>query len=139
MIIIVVVNNVLEKLIVGLILAGKLGMKWEDWRFFKNVGKTALVSMFAGVITLFAFREVKDVSFDLGASVTRVIFTSPSQNVIDFVSGSLTLGVTFLIFVSIYIFGLHYLNLIDQNERELVSKIFRKLQNFFRKEQMQNP
>ena len=139
MIIIVVINNILEKITVGLILAGKLGMKWEDWRFFQNVGKTALVSMFAGVITLFAFREVKDVSFDLGASVTRVIFTSPSQNVIDFVSGSLTLGVTFLIFVSIYIFGLHYLNLIDQKERELISKILRKLQNFFRKEQMQNP
>jgi O-antigen/teichoic acid export membrane protein len=139
MIIIVVVNNVLETIIVTLILAGKLGVKWGDWRLLKNVGKTALVSMFAGVITLFAFWQIKEVAFNLGPSFTQVIFTSPSQNVTDFVSGSLTLVLTFLIFVPIYTFGLHCLNLINQEERELVGKILGKLQRFFWKEQIQNP
>lgn len=128
---IVVVNNILEKIIVGSILSGKLGIKWKDWRLLRNIGRTAVVSIFAGVITLFIFHLMKDVTFDFGSSATRAIFVNPLRNVIDFISGSLTLGATFLIFAPIYIFGLYYLNLIGQEEREFVGKILGKLTIFF--------
>jgi hypothetical protein len=130
MITIVVIVNVIEKIIVSLILAGKLGIKWADWRLFKNVGKMALASAFTGIITLFAFWQIKEIAFNYGALITQRFFVIPTQNTTDFVSGSLTLGLTFLIFVPIYIFSLHYLNLISKEEKDMVRRVFGKLQSF---------
>ncbi len=139
MIAIVVVVNVLESIVVGLILAGKLGVKPEDWRLFKNVGKTAMVSLIAGLITFLIYGQLEKIGFFLGESLVEIIFTSPKQSFTDFVSGSLTLGLTFLVFAPIYLFGINYFGLIDDGEKDSIKQNLEKLRTVFRKKQIQNP
>ena len=139
MIAIVVVINVLETIIVSTILAGKLGVKPEDWRLFKNVGKIALVSLIAGVFTFLIFGQIEKIGFSFGENLVGMFFDAPKQSVTDFVSGSLTLGFTFLIFAPVYLFGINYFGLIDREEKDLIKQTLGKLRKVFGKKQIKNP
>ncbi len=146
MIAIVVVINVLETIIVGAILAGKLGVKTEDWRLFKNVGKIALVSLIAGVFTFLIYGQLEKIGCSFGENLVGMVFNfvsmffnAPKQNLTDFVSGALTLGLTFTFFAPVYLFGINYFGLIDAEEKDLIKQTFGKLRTFFGKKQIQNP
>lgn len=139
MIAIVVVVSVLETLVISTILAGKLGVKLSDWRLFKNVGKIALISLIAGLITFLLFGQLEKLGFSLGTNLVGILFDSPKQNVSDFISGGLTLGFTFLVFAPIYLLGIFYFGLIDEEEKAFIKNIFGKLRMFFGKKTLQDP
>jgi len=122
MIAIVVVTSLTERFISTSILARKMNVKRHDWRLLKGVGKTALVSAFAAVITLFAFWQIREFTPALGANLAQMFFSTPKQSVVSFVSGSLTLLFSLLVFVPIYLFGMNYLDLIDADEKAFVRK-----------------
>ena len=122
MIAIVVVMSLIERFISTSILARKMNVRRTDWALLKGVGKTALVSAFAGVITLFAFWQINGFASEWGANILRTFFSAPKQSVVSFVSGSLTLALTMLVFAPIYLFGMNYLNLIEAEEKEFVKK-----------------
>lgn len=124
MIAIVVVTSLIERFISTAVLARKMNVNRHDWRLLKGVGKTALVSAFAAVITLFAFWQIKEFTPALGANLTQIVFTTPKQSIVSFVSGSLTLMFSFMVYTPIYLFGMNYLNLIEEEEKEFVGRSF---------------
>lgn len=139
MIAIVVVVNLFEKIVVGAILSGKIGVKFADWRLLKNTGKTALVSIFAGVITFLIFGQIQTFGFMLGENLVNLFVAAPKQNTVDFISGGLTLGFTFLFFAPIYLFGANYFGLIDEEEKNLIKKTIGKARKIFAGKSVQNP
>ncbi len=133
MIAIVVVTSLTERFISTSALARKMNVKRHDWRLLKGVGKTALVSAFAGLITLFVFWKIKEFTPGLGANLIQVFFSTPKQSLVSFVSGSLTLLFSLLVFVPIYLFGMNYLNLIETEEKEFLRKFLPRFLNFIKK------
>lgn len=125
MIAIVVVISIFERIIASIVLGRKLEVKRTDVKLLKGIGKVAIVSIFAGIITLFAFWFIRDFAFELGANVTQAILTNPKQNTVDFISGGLTLGLTALVFAPIYIFGINYLKLIEKDEKDWIKAAVR--------------
>lgn len=133
MIAIVVVTSLIERFVSTSVLARKIGVKRSDWRLLKGVGKTAAASAIAGVVTLFAFWEIKELTPFWGENISQMIFSTPKQSVADFISGSLTLGLSFAVFAPVYLYLAGLLGLIESEEKEKLKELFAKISKPFQK------
>ena len=133
MITIVVITSLIERFISTTVLLRKLEVKWHDWRLLKDVGKTALVSVFAGIITFFVYRQVREIMPAVGNSLAQMVFSAPKKSLVDFLSGSLTLGISFTVFAPIYLFVMNRLDLIDDDEMKLIKNLLGKFSGKFGK------
>ena len=93
-----VASKGLEILIAELFVFYKMGFRAKDFHLFTNIGKTAIVSILAGAITFAAYYFVRDLAFAIGENIVRQMFAAPKNNLIDFVCGGLTLGISFAVF-----------------------------------------
>jgi len=130
---IVVITSLIERFISTTVLLRKLDVKWQDWRLLKAVGKTAIVSLFSGIITFFVYRQVREIMPTVGSNLVEMIFSQPKKNIVDFVSGSLTLGVSFAVFAPIYLFVMNRYNLIDEDEKKIFKNSLAKFSEKFGK------
>ena len=117
----------------------KLGVGRKDLYLLKDVGKTALISILAGIVTFAAYQGIKDFMPAVGENLARMFFAAPKQSVVDFIWGSLTLAASFAVFAPIYLLAAYFWNVIDENEKETVKNLFGKLRLFFKKEPIPNP
>ncbi len=117
---IVVVATLIERFVSTAVLLRKLDVRRQDWRLLKDVGKTAIVSLFAGIITFFVYRQAREFMPAVGNNLAQMIFSAPKKGIVDFVSGSLTLAVSFAVFAPIYLFVMNRFDLIDEGEKKLV-------------------
>ncbi len=133
MIAIVVVSALFEKFVAETIIIRRLGVKSEDLYLLKDIGKTAIVSLAAGIITFFVYHYIKEIMPPVGENLARMIFAAPKQNAADFIAGSLTLLISFAVYAPIYLFGISFWNVIDEEEKEtirnIIGKILRKSNN----------
>jgi len=117
---IVVVATLIERFISTTVLLRKLDVKRQDWRLLNDVGKTAVISLFAGIITFFVYRQVREIMPAVGNDLAQIIFSTPKKSLVDFVSGGLTLVISFAVFTPIYLFVMNRFDLIDEGEKKLV-------------------
>ncbi len=136
MIAIVVVATLIERFISTAVLMRKLDVKTRDWRLLEKVGKTAIVSVFAGIITFFVYRQVRQIMPAVGNNLAQTIFTAPKKTVVEFVSGSLILGVSFVVFASVYLFAMNWFDLIDEDEKKIVKNYLGKFSAKFGKREV---
>lgn len=126
MIAIVVVISIFERFVASLVLGRKLGVRRGDVRLLKDIGKVGLVSLFSGIIAGSVFYLTRGFIFEQGADkIAGLIFAAPRQNVIDFVGGALTLGLTLLVFAPLYLFLINYLNLIEKDEKDWIKRLIK--------------
>jgi hypothetical protein len=130
---IVVAATLIERFVSTTVLLRKLDVKWHDWRLLKNVGKTALVSLFAGIVTFFVYRQIREIMPAVGNNLAQMIFSAPKKGLVDFVSGSLTLGISFAVFAPVYLFVMNRFDLIDEGEKEQIKNALRKFSGKFGK------
>ncbi|MET0754201.1 MAG: oligosaccharide flippase family protein [Pyrinomonadaceae bacterium] len=126
MITIVVIVSVFEKLIAETVIIRKLGAGRKDLPLLKNVGKTAVVSLVAGLATFLVYSNLKDYVFHFGEKVAAAIFAAPKLSITDFIGGGLTLSVSGLVFAAIYIAGTYYFNVIEDGEKETMKSVARR-------------
>lgn len=139
MIAIVVVTSLIERFISTAVLLRKLEAKWADWHLLKDVGKTALISLAAGVVTFFVYRELVETMPAAGNNLAQIFSGAPKKSIVDFVTGSLILGFSFAVFAPIYLFLMNRFDLIDEDEKELIKNLPRKfLARFKRREAVTN-
>ncbi|MGC2238022.1 MAG: oligosaccharide flippase family protein [Pyrinomonadaceae bacterium] len=127
MITIVVIVSIFEKLIAETVIIRKLGAGRKDLPLLKNVGKTAAVSLVAGLATFLVYSNFKDYVFHFGERLAAAIFAAPKLSITDFIGGGLTLSVSGLVFAAIYIAGTYYFNVIEDGEKEMISSVARRL------------
>ena len=132
MIAIVIITSLIERFISTSVLLRKLEVKWNDVNLLKGIGKTAIVSAFAAVITYIVYRQIREIVPALGNNLAQMLFSAPKQTIVDFLSGSTTLGISFMVFAPIYLFGMNYLNLIEDDEKELLKGFWRKFRKLFK-------
>jgi O-antigen/teichoic acid export membrane protein len=133
MISIVVITSLIERLISTTVLLRKLNVKWQDWRLLRDVGKTAIISLLAGIVTFFVYRQVREIMPAVGRDMAQMISSAPKKGLVDFVSGSLTLGISFAVFTPIYLFVMNYFSLIDEGEKKIIKNYLAKFYGKFGK------
>ena len=127
MIAIVVVTSISERLITTAAVIRKIGAGRRDLVLLKDVGKTALASLFAGFFTYLFYLELHDAIFSNGESFIRQIFAAPKDSLIDFLAGSFVLALCAAVFAPLYLFSANFFGIIEDEDKEKVSSIFKKI------------
>ena len=121
---IVVLVSVTGSLACVFIAGRKLGLSFRDLALFSGVLKTAVAAILAGAITQFAFSLFRHyLPQALESSSFGLSWLAPQAA--DFVIGSAILGCTLLVFVPTYLVFANALNLIDEKEKQMISKSWR--------------
>ena len=123
MITIVVVISLIEKIIAETVILRKLGVGRKDLYLLKNIGKTAVASLIAGIVTFVVYIEIKDFMLDVGEHLAQDVFTTPKLAVINFFGGSLTLIISGLVFVVFYLFSANFLHVIEEEEKQTLKSL----------------
>jgi O-antigen/teichoic acid export membrane protein len=131
MIAIVVIATIVERFISTLVLLRKLNVKVSDISMLKKIGKTAVVSAFAAIITYFIYSQVREIVPGWGLELAQNLFAAPKRTIVEFVTGCVTLGISFLVFLPIYLMGMNLFGLIEEDEKHLIYNTFDKVKGFF--------
>jgi O-antigen/teichoic acid export membrane protein len=122
MIAIVVVAAVVEKVVATVVIARKLEFRASDIPLLGPVLKTTVCALGAGAVT-FAFYHLFGVALaGFGESLARSVFGFTTVTLIDFVSGTLVLGISFLVFAPAYLASANFAGVIEDEEKRALSK-----------------
>ena len=139
MIAIVIVTVVVDKFVSTALVLKKLEVKRQDFILLKDVGKTALSSLIAGVATFLFYRQFSDIIAVWGANLTQSVFTNPKQSLTDFISGGFVLVFSALVFAPIYLFIMNRFGVIEDAEKEKLKSIVGRFLPVFKRFAIQNP
>ena len=142
MITIAVVAVLIEKAIAETVIVRKLGFGRKDFHLLKNVGKTAVVSLAAGVVTYFVYTNTKAYLLGVGEHFAQEAFHTTKLSVLNFAGGSLTLFISALVFVPVYLLGAYFWGVIEEDEKLQFKNILKKIikaRSLFGKKQIPNP
>lgn len=138
-IILTVASKIFESTIIEIVVLYKIGAKPRDIYLLKNIAKVAIVSIIAGAATFFVYYYIKDAMPNVGANLAQTIFGTQKLGFVDFISGILTLGVSFLVFTPIYLLLSNFWGIIDDDEKETIKNAVAKVRGFVIKDKISNP
>lgn len=116
----------IEKLIAETMVIRKLGLGLKHLPLLTNVGKTAIVAVFAGLATYIVYSNLKDYLLSVGEHFAAETLHTTQLSALNFVGGSLVLLISGLVFVPIYLVTANLLGLIEDSEKQAVMKIIRR-------------
>ena len=117
----------IEKCIAQALVIRKLGLSLQHLPLLKNVGKTALISFAAGVVTYFVYVNFREYLLGVGELFAVHTLASSKLSTVNFVGGSLVLAVSGAVFAPIYLLGSHLWGIIEEDEKQWVKNLLRKL------------
>lgn len=117
---------IIEKVVAETMVARKLGLGLHHLPLLKNVGKAALVSVLAGLVTYVVYSNVHEYLLLLGRHFAEDTFHTAGQSAVNFVGGSLVLGISAVVFVPIYLLAANFVGLIEESEKQAVVKVIRR-------------
>ncbi|MGI9056021.1 MAG: oligosaccharide flippase family protein [Pyrinomonadaceae bacterium] len=132
MIAISVAAALVEKFIAEFVIIRRLGVGRKHLPLLTNVGKTALAALIAGVATFVFYTFVKDYFFLVGEHFAESILDLHKLAVVNFVGGSLTLAMSFIVFLPIYLISANMLGIIEAEEKAYVYRFLYILKRFFK-------
>jgi O-antigen/teichoic acid export membrane protein len=94
-----------------------VGAQTSDIHLLKNVGKTAIAAILAGIPTYFVYNYVKLYTPDIAREISVLFFDTLKQSWVEVISGGIALGLTALIFVPVYLFFINYLGVVSDEEK----------------------
>ena len=124
---IVVAITFIEKVISETVIMKKLNFSVKELYLFKATVKTAIVSLFAGLITFAFYYNTKLPIYNFANYFLHSIFSQLKDGFVNFISGGVTLAVMFLIFVPVYFFAMYFWNVLDSEEYETIEKFVGRL------------
>lgn len=140
MVMIVVATSLIDRIITTIKIWKTIGVKSSDIYLLKNVGKTGLATLIAGIPTYFAYHQIKQltpylghqISFLLTDLLSYVISFTPKETFAESITGFLTLGFTGVLFVTVYLIGLYLLRVLADDEKEFIRLKFLEARRFLR-------
>jgi O-antigen/teichoic acid export membrane protein len=109
-----------EKLIAEAMVIQKLGLTLKHLRLLTNVGKTAVISLCAGVVTYIVYSNVHDHLLDLGERLAEQVFSTTKLSTLNFVGGGMVLFICSMVYVPVYLIAANFWGLIDDEEKRAV-------------------
>lgn len=132
MIAIVVVTTIIEKFISSIAVLRKLEVKRADIYLLKDIGKTAVCALLAGIFTFLFYWQFNEKLAAFGTDLAQDVFEFSKTSVIDLFSGVLVLGACFLIFTPIYLLSANFFGIIDDDEKKFAGEKWTKLTKIFK-------
>lgn len=123
MIWIVVAATLTDKFVSTFFVVRKLNFKFRDAVMLKNIGKTAVAAIGAGMVTFLFYWGFRDVIFGLGENLMQRILTVAKPSITDFVAGGLVMGFSALIFAPVYFLCVNYFSLIETDEKKKIKSL----------------
>ncbi|HRH41471.1 MAG TPA: oligosaccharide flippase family protein [Pyrinomonadaceae bacterium] len=104
-----------------------VGVKWEDLFLLKNVWKTGLVTILAGIPTFFFYQQIKqftpNFSQQIGGFLHQIavsFFKIQKDSLVEMANGFLILGLTGIVFATLYLLGIYFFGIIRDEEKEFI-------------------
>jgi hypothetical protein len=116
----------IEKAIAETMVIRKLGLGLRHVPLLKNVAKTAVISILAGIVTYFVYSNAHTYLLDLGRRVAAQVFLATREGTLDFVGGGFVLLVSLLVFAPIYLLAANFWGVIENEEKNQVKNFVRK-------------
>jgi O-antigen/teichoic acid export membrane protein len=126
MITVAVVALLTEKAIAETIIVRRLGVGRKHLPMLVNVGKTAVISMVAGLVTYFVYINISEAILVYGEHFAQETFLTNKLSILNFVGGSLVLLMSALVFGPIYLLGSYLWGVIEDGERQAFWNILGK-------------
>ncbi len=117
----------LEKIIGEAMIIRKLGVGLGHLPLLKNIGKTAVISLVAGLFTYLVYSNVHVYLEKVGEHFAAEAFHTQQMSTLNFVGGSLVLFISALVFVPIYLLAANLWGVIEESEKEFLRKHLRKV------------
>lgn len=117
MITIVVVTSLIDRLVSLGKVWKTVGAKFSDFYLLKNVGKTALAAIIAGLPVYFAYSWIKLHTPDIASEIKIIFWDTLKQSWVDVISGGIALTFTAIIFAPIYLVLINYLGIVSDEEK----------------------
>jgi O-antigen/teichoic acid export membrane protein len=118
---------IVEKCIAETMVIRKLGLGLRHLPLLRNVGKTAVISAVAGVITYIVYANVHEYLLGVGEHFAEVALHTTQQSTLNFVGGSLVLLISATVFVPIYLAAAYFWGVIEHDEKTAARDFLRRL------------
>jgi O-antigen/teichoic acid export membrane protein len=126
MITVAVVALLAEKAVAETIIIRRLGVGRQHLHLLVNVGKTAVISIVAGIATYFVYTNISEYILLKGEHWAEQAFVTSKLSILNFVGGGLVLLVSAAVFAPIYLLGSHLWGVIEDGEKQAVWNFFSK-------------
>ena len=127
MIITAIAAIVVEKCIAETVIVRRLGVGRRHLHLLTKIGKTAVLSVVAGLFTYFTYDLLKDYLLNLGEHFAETAFLTRKLSTLNFVGGSLVLLMSGFVFAPIYIVGAYLWGVIEDGEKEAAANMLRSI------------
>jgi O-antigen/teichoic acid export membrane protein len=117
----------LEKCIAETMVIRKLGLGWQHLPLLKNIAKTAVISVLAGVVTYVVYANVHEYLQDFGQHFVEEGFSVTKLSTLNFFGGSLVLLISALVFAPVYLLAANAWGIIENGERQIVKNFIGRL------------
>lgn len=115
-----------EKVIGESMVIRKLGLGWKDLHLLKGVGKIALITLFAGIVTYVVYANVHVYIEGIGEHFAEEAFDTRKASTLNFIGGNLVMLISGLVFAPVYLLAANFLGVIEDDEKKAVANILRK-------------
>ena len=136
---IVVVVSIVEKIISETVIVQKLGITTKDLILLQVVGKTALVSIAAGLIAFLFHYAVNAAVLDFTGNFLKNNLPQIKTGLVNFIAGSFELFLVLIIFAAIYLAAMNFWNAIDAEDKMILRNGLSALRRFVKKDAVRNP
>lgn len=116
-----------EKFIAESMVVYKLGLGLRHLSLLKNVAKTAVISIAAGVVTFFVYNSLHDYLLQVGARLAEQALSTTRLSTLNFAGGGFVLLVSAAVFAPIYLLGSYFWGMFDDDETRWVKGLLGKL------------
>gem|GEM_PF-161638 len=127
MIITAVAAVLIEKWIAEMLVIRTLGLGLQHLPLLKDVGKTAVAALAAGVITYFVYNGFHVYALNIGEALAAQTFSTTKLSTLNFIGGGLVLGICAAVFLPTYLLAANILGIIDEGEKAAVRRVLRRL------------
>lgn len=132
MITVAVVALLTEKFIAETVIVRRLGVGRKHLHLLVNVGKTAVITIVAGIVTYFVYINVSEAILIWGEHLAEETFSTTKLSILNFVGGGIVLILSAMVFGPIYLLGSHLWGVIEDGERKvfwnLIAKVYKRRQ-----------
>ena len=112
-------GDLVEKFIAETMVIRKLGLGWRHLPLLKNVAKTAIISIFAGLITYVVYSNAHDYLRTVGENFAAETLSITKPNALNFVGGSFVLLVSGCVFAPVYLLAANFWGVIEDEEKQI--------------------
>ena len=126
MITVAVIALLTEKAIAETIIIRRLGVGKRHLPLLVNVGKTAVISIVAGIATYFVYINISEYMLNYGEHWAEATFLTNKLSILNFVGGGLVMVISACVFGPIYFLGSHFWGVIEESEKQAIWNLLSK-------------